>query len=208
MTHVPVRVRPQRSLDLPIRFGRLVDSYSPLRCCPVYSDPLPCSMSASTENSVATIANRDLPCERSPSVQVVRGSAIELRTPGRSAVIHRLSHEAGWAHLSVLVSSAFACQIDCVVSQEAKFDPTAITQGRATGVRFQPSCCPEQRTAMPSCWSRFVLSRSSLSRNGGHPEIYPCHVFVTNVLESFGFNRFMPGSLQSATSIRPPAATR
>jgi hypothetical protein len=84
----------------------------------------------------------ELPCERSPHAKVVIDSRVECVVPGGPPVVHHLAHESGWAHFSVRVSSGFACQIDCVVSQDATFDPTGLLQGRASGVRFQPFLLP------------------------------------------------------------------
>jgi hypothetical protein len=94
---------------------------------------------------VATIHQNELPCEKSPSVRTTRNSKVECVVPGGTTIVHHLNHEEGWAHFSVRVGSGFACQIDCVVSQEPKFDPSAITSGRATGVRFQPFLLPGAR---------------------------------------------------------------
>jgi hypothetical protein len=95
--------------------------------------------------TVAKIGQKDLPCERTPSVWITRDSRLECVPRGGTSIVHHLDHEEGWAHFSVRVGAGLACQIDCVVSQEPKFDPTAIASGRATGIRFQPFLLPGAR---------------------------------------------------------------
>jgi hypothetical protein len=111
---------------------------------------------------LATIHQDELPCEKLLSAKVTNQSKIECVVPGCPSVVHHLNHEEGWAHFSVRVSAGFACQIDCVVSQESTFDPTAITQGRATGVRFQPFLLPGARD------SNNLLAGRSLFYRGFH----------------------------------------
>ena len=108
---------------------------------------------------LATFLSDELPSEKSPSVRVALNSKVECVVPGLPPVVHYLSHEQGWAHFSVRVSAGFACQIDCVVGQSPNFDPTAITQGRATGVRFQPFLLPGARDSNAIFAGRGLFNR-------------------------------------------------
>jgi hypothetical protein len=88
--------------------------------------------------TAASVSESDLPCEKQPVVRFDRGAVVEIRGKGLAPVAHFLGHEEGFAHFSVRVSAALACQIDCAVTSTEKYEQTDLKAGRASGIRFQP----------------------------------------------------------------------
>lgn len=91
---------------------------------------------------ICVITEAQLPTEQNPSARVSPGSVVSFIDNEGIEHTHSLGDVSGWAHFSVRVHESKACQADCVVSDSPVFDPEAITQGKATGIRFQPFFLP------------------------------------------------------------------
>lgn len=91
---------------------------------------------------VCTVTDTDVPCEKTPSVQVATGSSVAFVDSEGTAHRHSLTSASGWAHFSIRVHASKAVQADCVISDSPTFDPGAVMQGHATGIRFQPFFLP------------------------------------------------------------------
>lgn len=87
---------------------------------------------------IARFDEPELPCEKSPSMEIEADSTIQFID--RQGVVHEhpLGPNAGWYHFSVRVHGGLGCQVDCVVTDSPAFDPHAFDRGEATGIRFQP----------------------------------------------------------------------
>ncbi|QWT18967.1 hypothetical protein KPL74_14580 [Bacillus sp. NP157] len=94
------------------------------------------------DTDVCTITEGELPCEKTPSVQVAPGSSVSFIDEEGTVHRHDLGQASGWMHLSIRVHESKACQADGVVSDSPMFDREAVTRGEATGIRFQPFFLP------------------------------------------------------------------
>ncbi|WP_232309391.1 hypothetical protein [Luteibacter yeojuensis] len=94
------------------------------------------------DSDICTITEAQLPIELTPSAKVRAGSTVVFIASDGTAHAHGLAGKAGWAHFSVRVHASKACQADCVISDSPTFDPAAVMQGKATGIRFQPFFLP------------------------------------------------------------------
>src|SRR5690348_350723 len=90
-------------------------------------------------NDICQISKAEVPCEKKISVPLptTQGELVFQDHTGKY-YIHSLSYEKGWIHLSVRVHLNFACQIDCLISDEEKFDEGDFAKGKIEGIRFQP----------------------------------------------------------------------
>lgn len=84
----------------------------------------------------------ELPSEKTPSTQVNADARVSFVDSSGIMHEHVLRSAGGWAHFSVRVHASKACQADCVISDSPTFDATALAQGKATGIRFQPFFLP------------------------------------------------------------------
>jgi len=88
--------------------------------------------------SLCSIRVDELPCEKTPSIRVPANSVVSFADSSGTTHTHALGVAQGWVHLSIRVHANRACQADCVISDSETFDPNALMQGKATGIRFQP----------------------------------------------------------------------
>jgi len=88
--------------------------------------------------SLCSIRVDELPCEKTPSIRVPANSVVSFVDSSGTTHTHALGVVQGWVHLSIRVHANRACQADCVISDSETFDPNALMQGKATGIRFQP----------------------------------------------------------------------
>ncbi|MDF3980571.1 hypothetical protein P3W24_00905 [Luteibacter sp. PPL201] len=91
---------------------------------------------------LCTITADELPVEKTPSMRVSQRSVVAFVDSDGTAHRHALPPVEGWAHFSIRVHASRACQADVVIGDSATFDPDAVLQDRATGVRFQPFFLP------------------------------------------------------------------
>lgn len=108
---------------------------------------------------ICSIAVEELPCERTPSINVAPGSVVSFLAADGTEHTHELGQANGWAHFSIRVHQNRACQADCVVSDSVQFDPTAFARGDALGVRFQPFFLPGSATSNAEFKGRGLFAR-------------------------------------------------
>lgn len=89
-------------------------------------------------DEVCTFRADELPIEKNPSVPIDGHSSVSFVASSGSAHTHALGPARGWVHFSIRVHENLGCQADCVLSDSPTFDPAALFQGKATGIRFQP----------------------------------------------------------------------
>lgn len=87
---------------------------------------------------VCEISEGDLPCEKLPSRRLEAGSTIEFVDHSGDSHKHDLGDISGWFHFSVRVHPNKACQADCAITEDEKYDQNAFSEGKAKGIRFQP----------------------------------------------------------------------
>lgn len=87
---------------------------------------------------LSSVVQSDVPCERSPSIQIGPNGVLELTDSQGVSHRHQLGEVAGWYHFSIRVHPNLACQADCVITDSKDYDPEAFAKGRASGIRFQP----------------------------------------------------------------------
>ena len=104
----------------------------------------------------------ELPSEKTPSIQVGADARVSFVDSTGLTHEHLLRSAGGWTHFSVRVHANKGCQADCVVSESPIFDATALAQGKATGIRFQPFFLPGATT------SNDELAGKGLFRRGLH----------------------------------------
>lgn len=89
-------------------------------------------------DKVCEISEGDLPCEKLPSRRLEAGSTVEFIDYSGDSHKHDLRDFSGWFHFSVRVHSNKACQVDCAITEDEKYDQNAFSEGKAKGIRFQP----------------------------------------------------------------------
>lgn len=80
----------------------------------------------------------ELPVEKNPSVQIGVDASVSFIDSSNVVHTHALGQALGWAHFSIRLHANKGCQADCVISDSPTFDPGALGQGKAIGIRFQP----------------------------------------------------------------------
>lgn len=90
------------------------------------------------DDEVCEISEDELPCEKLPSRWLGAGSAIEFIDRSGDSHKHDLGNFSGWFHFSVRVHQNKACQVDCAITEDEKYDNNAFSKGKAKGLRFQP----------------------------------------------------------------------
>jgi len=88
------------------------------------------------------VLEKDIPCEKTPSHFLGSNSTLQLVAPNGPAHVHDLGADSGWFHFSIRVHTNLGCQADCVITQAEHFDPSALAEGKASGIRFQPFFLP------------------------------------------------------------------
>lgn len=89
-------------------------------------------------DEVCEISEDELPCEKLPSRKLEAGSVIEFIDHSGNCHRHDLADFSGWFHFSVRVHLNKACQADCAITEDEKYDQKAFSEGKAKGIRFQP----------------------------------------------------------------------
>jgi hypothetical protein len=87
---------------------------------------------------ICNVSRDEIPCDKQPSRQLDAGSVIEFIDHSDNKICHQMAKYSGWFHFSVRVHPNMACQADCAITQEEKYDQAAFSKGEAIGIRFQP----------------------------------------------------------------------
>lgn len=87
---------------------------------------------------LCVIDKSELPCEKTPSLQLSAGGTLSLVDSTGLSHNHDLGDSGGWFHFSIRVYPNLACQTDCAITSSSVYDQAAFSKGEATGIRFQP----------------------------------------------------------------------
>ena len=87
---------------------------------------------------LCVVMQADVPCEKTPTIQLEKNSVFELTDAQGINHRHELGKAKGWYHFSIRVHPSLACQADCVISETKELEPDAFAKGKANGIRFQP----------------------------------------------------------------------
>lgn len=101
----------------------------------------------------------DLPAEKNPSVRLDTDSSVSFIDASGVAHTHSLGQDRGWAHFSIRLHANRGCQADCVISDSPAFDPDALSQGKAIGIRFQPFFLSEAAVSNTTFSGKGLFSR-------------------------------------------------
>lgn len=125
--------------------------------------------------NLAGVSSKDVPLELESTIRL--GDARQLSVVSSSGIRHSfdlttLGAPGDFAAFSIRFEPGPVVQIDCLIGNGPSLQAADLTEGRATGVRFQPFFLPEAGTAVPDARGR------GLSRRGLH---YPGIVTPGNV---------------------------
>ncbi|PLT20496.1 MULTISPECIES: hypothetical protein [Ralstonia] len=104
----------------------------------IFKNTVPLLIIKVNGETLCAVVESDIPCEKTPAMQIGPNGIIEFIDEKGVTHKHELGEARGWYHFSIRVHQNRACQVDCVITDSKDFDSDALTQGRASGIRFQP----------------------------------------------------------------------
>jgi len=109
---------------------------------------------------LCSIAAAEVPCEKTPAIQLKSNSVLELTDAKGISHKHELGEASGWFHFSIRVHPNLACQADCVITDAKEFDPDAFAKGKARGIRFQPFFISGAKVTNDQMYGQGLFARS------------------------------------------------
>ena len=136
----------------------------------------------------------DIPCEKTPSIHLEPNSVLELIDAQGVIRKHELGDATGWYHFSIRVHPNFACQADCVITEDPQFDPHAFSKAEGGNPVSAVLYLWRQSVERRNAWSGIIPPGPAFQRQYHPWERHP--LLRMRLLQTLIPNSFVPLGLQ------------